>query len=58
MDVSVIVGVTVGGNPGVTVFVGVGVGTTKTNSPTTHESLSIILTKKLESACGDGTTNE
>jgi hypothetical protein len=58
VDVNVTVGVTVGVNPGVIVFVGVGVGSTNTNSPTTHESVSIIFTKKLASACGDGTTNE
>jgi hypothetical protein len=57
VDVNVMVGVTVGVNPGVTVFVGVGVGSTITNCPTTHESLSIILIKRLLSAAGDGTVN-
>jgi hypothetical protein len=33
------------------------VGSTITNSPTIHESLSIILIKKLLSAAGDGTVN-
>ena len=53
-----VVGVPVGSSPVVGVFVGVGVGMTYTISPNSQLFESIILTKKLLSAIGDGTVNE